>query len=92
MAANAFVRARVTTDLRDEAAEVLKELGLTVSDVMRMMLTRIAREKAIPIELMAPNAVTCAAIDEARAMREARKHRFENAQDLFDAIEEEVRS
>jgi DNA-damage-inducible protein J len=40
MAATAFVRARIDEAIKDEAAEVLAEMGLTVSDVVRMTLTR----------------------------------------------------
>lgn len=90
MATNAFVRVRIDEELRDDAAAVLKELGLTISDVMRMTLTRIAREKAIPFELITPNAETRAALEEAQEMRKARKRRFSHAQDMFDDLEEEA--
>ena len=46
MAATAFVRARVNEELRDEAAAVLAEMGLTVSDVIRITLTKVAKERA----------------------------------------------
>lgn len=42
-------------------------MGLSVSDAFRMMLTRIAREKALPFEPLVPNATTIAAMREARA-------------------------
>jgi len=87
MAANAYVRARIDSALKDEATEVLDSLGLTVSDVMRMMLTRIAREKALPIELTRPNAETVAAIEEARAIKAARRNRFATAEELIGSIE-----
>lgn len=87
---NAFVRARVSQSLRDDAEAVLHDLGLTISDVMRMTLTRIAKEKAVPFELFVPNATTRAAIQEAKAMQEARAARFASAQDLFDDLEKEA--
>jgi DNA-damage-inducible protein J len=87
MAANAYVRARIDSALKDDATEVLDSLGLTVSDVMRMMLTRIAREKALPIELTRPNAETVAAIEEARAIKAARRNRFATAEELIGSIE-----
>jgi len=90
MAANAFIRARIDQGLRDDAAAVLDELGLTISDVMRMTLTRIAREKAIPFELTQPNATTLAAIEEARAISAARQHRFKDGQTMFDALDAEA--
>src|SRR3546814_8549985 len=63
MAATAFVRARIDETLKDEAAAVLAELGLTVSDVVRMTLTRVAKDHALPFELKVPNAEKRAAIE-----------------------------
>lgn len=67
MTENAVVRARIDAQIKEEAAAVLKAMGLTVSDAFRLMLTRIAREKALPFELQAPNEETIAAMREARA-------------------------
>ncbi|MFK3688981.1 type II toxin-antitoxin system RelB/DinJ family antitoxin [Agrobacterium tumefaciens] len=87
MTANAYVRARIDQTLKDDATVVLDSLGLTVSDVMRMMLTRIAREKALPIELTQPNAETLAAIEEARAIAASGRKRFGTEEDLFDTLD-----
>ena len=46
---------------------VLEAMGLTVSDAVRMLLTRIALEQALPSGLMTPNPATIAALKEARA-------------------------
>jgi DNA-damage-inducible protein J len=87
MAANAYVRVRIDPVLKDEAALVLDSLGLTISDVMRMTLTRIAREKALPLELTRPNAETLAAMEEARQIRTAASGRFNQADAVFDALD-----
>ena len=91
MASNAFVRARIDEHLKDEAAAVLAEMGLTVSDLVRMTLTRVAKDKALPFELKVPNAETRAAMEEARAMMKARNARFSDGQELFDALDKETR-
>ncbi|AUW60602.1 type II toxin-antitoxin system antitoxin, RelB/DinJ family (plasmid) [Sphingobium sp. SCG-1] len=91
MAATAFVRARIDEAVRDEAAAVLAELGLTVSDVVRMTLTRVARDHALPFELKVPNAETRAAIEESRALMKGRRARFTDAQDVFDALDQDAR-
>jgi DNA-damage-inducible protein J len=55
-------------------------MGLSVSDAVRVLLTRVAAEKALPFEVKIPNAATAA------AMREARKRKvraFNNAADLL---------
>ena len=48
------VRARIDEKTRDEAAAVLGALGLTVSDAFRLMMVRIAADKRLPFEPLAP--------------------------------------
>jgi DNA-damage-inducible protein J len=91
MTANALVRARIDGALKDEAASVLSEMGLTISDVVRMTLTRIAKDRALPRELVAPNADTLSAMGEARVMMKRRANRFAKADALFDALDEKAR-
>ncbi len=67
MTENAIVRARIDGRIKAEASIVLGAMGLTVSDAFRLMMTRIAAEKALPFEPLVPNAETI------EAMREARK-------------------
>ena len=66
MTSNALVQARIDGAVKDEASAVLAAMGLTVSDAVRMMLTRVAHEKALPFEPLKPNAETIAAMQEAR--------------------------
>ncbi len=63
---NAVVRARIDEGLKEEAAAVLKSIGLTPSDAFRLMMVRIAREKRLPFEPLTPNAETIAAMEAAR--------------------------
>ena len=91
MPANALVHARVDEAVKNKAASVLKEMGLTVSDVVRMTLTRVANDQALPFDLKVPNAETSAAMEEAREMMKQRKDRFANAEELFDALGKEAR-
>lgn len=66
MPANEVVRARIDPKVKREAAAVLEAMGLTVSDAFRIMLIRVAREKALPFEPLVPNEETIAAIEAAR--------------------------
>ncbi len=66
MSANTVVRARIDEHIKEEASVVLAAMGLTVSDAFRILLTRVAREKALPFEPLVPNATTIEAIREAR--------------------------
>ena len=64
---DAIVRARVNEEIKEEATIVLSEIGLTLSDAFRMLIIRIAREKALPFEPLVPNAKTIEAIKAARS-------------------------
>jgi DNA-damage-inducible protein J len=52
MAANALVQTRIDPDVKERAAAVLDNMGLTVSDLMRIVLTRVAHEGALPAGLV----------------------------------------
>lgn len=66
MPANAVVRARIDEHIKEEATAVLAAMGLTVSDAFRILLTRVAHDKAFPFEPLVPNDVTIEAMKEAR--------------------------
>lgn len=80
MAANALIQARIDHATKDEASAVLAAMGLTVSDAVRLLLTRVAREKALPFEPLVPNETTIAAMREARAGGLAK---FNSVEDLM---------
>ncbi|TXN78594.1 type II toxin-antitoxin system RelB/DinJ family antitoxin [Methylobacterium sp. WL8] len=65
--ANALVQTRIDPALKEEAATVLAAMGLTVSEAVRLMLTRVAREGTLPFEPLIPDEATIAAMREARA-------------------------
>lgn len=51
MPANALVQTRIDPDVKERAAAVLSEMGITVSDAVRILLTRTANEGALPFSL-----------------------------------------
>ncbi len=63
---NTVVRARIDEQTKEEASVVLAAMGLTVSDAFRLLMVRIARDKALPFDPLAPNDETIAAMREAR--------------------------
>ena len=74
MAANQLVQARIDGAIKKEASVVLEAMGLTISDAVRLLLTRVAREHALPFDPLIPNDKTIAAIMEARAGNLPRAH------------------
>ena len=55
MNANALIQARINKNIKEEAAGVLDSIGLTISDAIRLLLTRIAHDRQMPFELLKPN-------------------------------------
>ena len=66
MSQNSVVRARINEHIKEEASVVLEAMGLTVSDALRLLLTHVAREKALPFNPLIPNSKTIEAIKAAR--------------------------
>jgi DNA-damage-inducible protein J len=66
VAGNSVVRARIDERTKREASAALKKIGLTMSDAFRLLLVRVAAEKALPFEPLNPNADTVAAMKAAR--------------------------
>ena len=80
MASDTVVRARIDGRVKERAAKVLSEMGLSVSDAIRLLLVRIATEKALPFDVKAPNADTDAAMTE---LEQGKGARFDTVADLM---------
>ena len=78
------VRSRVDPELKDSAAVVLAQCGLSLSDGIRLFLRQVVVQQGLPFEVKIPNAVTIEAMKEARAIRQGR---FNSAQALIDDLE-----
>lgn len=89
MAADAIVRARIDGRVKEQAATVLAEMGLSVSDAIRMLLVRVAAEKALPFEAKVPNAETAAAMQE---LERGEGKRFATVADLMADLNADDRS
>ena len=83
MAATETIRARIDSDVKARASAALEAMGLSMSDVIRMTMRRIADERRLPFEVYAPNAETAAAIDE---LEQGKSTRFKTAEALFDDL------
>ena len=85
MATNQLVQTRIDGDIKKEAAIVLEAMGLTVSDAVRLLLTKIAREHALPFDPLIPNETTIAAMKEARAGHLPRARSIKELKEALDA-------
>lgn len=77
------VRARINKSVKREATKVLAEIGLTPSSAYRMLMVRIAREKALPFNPHVPNAKTKAALDAASSGKVTKSNSID---DLFEDL------
>jgi DNA-damage-inducible protein J len=84
MATTSMVHVRVDEKIKTQATETLAAMGLSLSDAVRVFLTRVVADQQLPFALKVPNAETRAAMDEARAMSQGR---FSNGQDLVEDLE-----
>ena len=84
--ADAVVRARIDQATKTEATRLFRQMGITVSDAIRMMLVQAVAEKALPFEVRVPNAETLAAL---RASRDGAVVRAASVDALFSDMEDE---
>jgi len=84
MTTSSMVHIRLDDKLKIQASETLESMGLSISDAVRVFLTQVIAEKRIPFELKVPNEKTVAAMKEAELLQTPR---FNNAEDLFYALE-----
>jgi DNA-damage-inducible protein J len=78
--ATTMVHVRVDQRTKQRAATTLAAMGISISDAVRMLLIRVAAEKALPFEVKVPNPTTV------KAMRAAGKRegkRATSAAELF---------
>ncbi len=82
MSQNTVVRARVNEDVKEQAAAVLAAMGLTISDLLRMTLTKVAYEKALPFD-PSPNAETVKAM---RELDSGKGTRYASPESMFEEL------
>ena len=84
MSKDAIVRVRIDSKIKQQSAEVLETMGLSMSDAVRLLLVRVAMEKQLPFNVQVPNPTTIAAMKE---LDEGGGQRFANAKELFRDLE-----
>ncbi len=78
MATTTMVHVRIDETIKAQAAATLADMGLSVSDAVRMLLVRVAAERALPFDVRVPNAETAAAIRELEAGQGARSESIDD--------------
>ena len=80
----ATARALLDPKVKEEAEEILKKLGLSVSKSFELFYRQVIVQRGLPFELHIPNAKTMKAIENSR---KGKGQKFSSAQELFDDLE-----
>ena len=84
MAKTETIRARVDAKLKADAEAVLAKLGLSASEVIRLLYTQIKLQKGLPFEVKLPNAATRKAMRDERAGRGLT--RYKDTKEMFEKL------
>lgn len=79
------IRARIDAVTKERAALALDQMGLTMSDLIRMTVTKVANEGRVPFQIETPNQTTRAAID---AVQNGDVERFDGVEALMKDLDE----
>lgn len=76
--------ARIDPEIKNKAAEYLKQMGLTTSEATRLFLHSVVLHKGLPFELKIPNKEIVKAIQESKKGKNVIKH--SSSKELFDGL------
>jgi DNA-damage-inducible protein J len=82
-----MVHVRIDETIKQQASETLQAMGLSLSDAVRVFLTRVVADKQIPFDLRAPNTDTLSAMKEADEIVASRMARFSKVDELINDLE-----
>ena len=83
----AIVRSRIDPHLKEEASKVLEDLGLTLSDGIRMFMTQVVMTQGLPFPVVkTPKAGLVEAI---RELDSGGGKRFSTVQELMRDLEDD---
>ncbi len=78
-----MVHVRIDQKTKQRAAKTLAAMEMSVSDAVRMLLVRVAVEKALPFDVKVPNATTVRAM---RAADRGEGKRLNSPDELFKEL------
>ena len=83
----ATVHARIDSTTKKRAEAILKQIGMTPTEAVRLLYRQIALRGEFPIELRVPNALTTNVLN--KSDRDEEIERFESLEDLTASWAEE---
>ncbi len=77
----AAIHSRIDPEIKEQAENVLHQLGLSPTEAIRIFYTQIVLRKGLPFDVKIPNDETEQALLDSREGRNL--ERFENTEELF---------
>ncbi len=81
MATTAVIEVKIAEGIKSKATELLSNEGLTLSDFVCSVLSKIVKERKLPFEAEAPNKLTAKTL--AKSARNKGVHQAKDAEHLF---------
>ncbi len=78
------IHTRIDADLKVGAENVLKQLGLSSSEAVRMFYRQIELNQGIPFDVKIPNKLTAETLEKSERGEDV--HQAKDADDLFDQL------
>lgn len=80
------IKMRISEELKDEASQILRDCGLTVSSAVRLFLEQVVSHQGIPFEVKRPSAKMKTALQEATEIEGKANHRFTSVDDMLKGL------
>ncbi len=87
MANSTMIHDRIDEEIKKKAAKTLYDMGLSLSDAVRVFLVRVVAEKQMPFSLKVPNAETLSSMAEADEIIASKRVRYKTGSDLIHDLE-----
>ncbi len=85
MSKDAVISARIDPDIKHNAEQVFKELGLTSSQAITLFYKQVELQHGLPFEVRIPNKVTQQALEDARTRHNLKS--FDTIDNLLEDLE-----
>lgn len=87
MSQTATVHARLDSETKQASEAILRKIGMTPTDAVRLLYRQIALRGEFPVELRVPNALTAQTLD--KSDRNVEIEEFDSLEDLTASWAEE---
>jgi DNA-damage-inducible protein J len=84
MGKTAVISARIDPELKHNAEQIFRELGLTTSQAIALFYKQVDLQRGLPFSVKVPNELTKKALEDARTRRNLES--FDDIESLFEDL------